>query len=82
MTIPLSDDDSGRITTKAFDTIAEKMKRATCVAIGPGMGRSRDLQILLGQILRIASCPVVIDADGLNNLARSTHGSFELVVPP
>ncbi|MGN0702427.1 MAG: NAD(P)H-hydrate dehydratase [Lentihominibacter sp.] len=40
------------------------------VAIGPGIGVNRDNLELLEVLLQTCSCPVVIDADGLNCISR------------
>lgn len=71
MAVPLPDDAHGRIALAAMDVLESWLIKATCIAIGPGLGRSRDLQSLICKILRHATCPVVLDADGLNNLAES-----------
>lgn len=71
MTIPLPDDASGRMSVNAIEQLESWFVKATCIAVGPGMGRSRDLQLLMSKLLRRAACPLVIDADGLNNLAES-----------
>jgi NAD(P)H-hydrate epimerase len=71
MTIPLADDPQGRISVNAIEQLEPWFAKATCIAIGPGMGRSRELQLLVGKLLRRSACPLVIDADGLNNLAES-----------
>jgi ADP-dependent NAD(P)H-hydrate dehydratase len=71
MTIPLADDAQGRISASAIDQLEPWFAKATCIAFGPGMGRSRDLQLLVSKLLRRAACPIVIDADGLNNLAEA-----------
>ena len=72
MTIPLAQDHKGRIAREALDQLEPWFSKATCIAIGPGMGRSRELQSFVIGLLRKATCPLVIDADGLNNLAEST----------
>jgi NAD(P)H-hydrate epimerase len=71
MTVPLDSDSQGRISVQAIEQLAPWFSKASCIAIGPGMGRSRELQLLMSQLLRRATCPLVIDADGLNNLAES-----------
>jgi len=70
MTIPLAEDSQGRIALRAVEQLESWFAKASCIAIGPGMGRSRELQLLMSKLLRRASCPLVIDADGLNNLAE------------
>ena len=69
MTVPLPDDALGRVSWAALDIIQSWYQRASCIAIGPGLGRSDDLQKIVQEIVRSAPCPVVIDADALNNLA-------------
>ena len=71
MTIPLAEDGQGRISVDAIEQLEPWFAKATCIAVGPGMGRSRELQLLMSKLLRRAACPLVIDADGLNNLAES-----------
>jgi ADP-dependent NAD(P)H-hydrate dehydratase len=71
MTIPLADDSLGRISANGIEQLEPWFAKATCIAVGPGMGRSRELQLLVSKLLRRAACPLVIDADGLNNLAES-----------
>lgn len=43
--------------------------RADVVALGPGMGRSRAGERLVAALVSRSSVPVVLDADGLNNLS-------------
>jgi NAD(P)H-hydrate epimerase len=72
MTIPLKDDDSGKLLSGAFEQLEARLSKASCVAIGPGLGKSRELQTLIHKVIRGSRSPLVIDADGLNNLADST----------
>src|SRR5262245_50938399 len=44
MTVPLPCDGRGRIKLKSPRKLAEFLEPATCVACGPGLGRSRRLQ--------------------------------------
>ena len=68
MTIPLPDDSRGRLALAALDELEPLIDGATCVALGPGLGQSSALRSLARGILRRARVPMVIDADGLNNL--------------
>lgn len=70
MTIPLADDAQGRIALASWGSLAPQLSHATCVAVGPGLGQSSDLQRLVERIVQHTRCPLVIDADGLNNLAQ------------
>ncbi len=73
MTIPLPDSNIGVLSSAALPIIESWYDRATCIAIGPGLGRSPELSRLVCEIYFQAPCPVVIDADGLNNLAERGH---------
>lgn len=72
MTIPLVDDAAGRIALNSFDCLIPWLEQASCVAIGPGLGQSADLQAFLKRVIRHVKMPIVLDADGLNNLAGSS----------
>lgn len=48
---------------------AEAVRWADVTAVGPGIGTSETAERLLSAVLKSASRPVVIDADGLNILA-------------
>ena len=69
MTLPLAEDEVGRILDAAYWQIAERWSRTTAAACGPGLGRSRALQLFVRQLVEDAPVPCVIDADALNNLA-------------
>jgi NAD(P)H-hydrate epimerase len=44
-------------------------ERADAVALGPGMGGNTGLALFVQSLVRALSCPLVVDADGLNALA-------------
>lgn len=69
MTLPLPDDGQGVLTSDAYDTIAQAAEGKRCIAIGPGMGTSESTRELVHRIVKGCQLPMVIDADGLNNLA-------------
>ncbi len=47
-----------------------KLANYSAIGIGPGIGTSDKAALLLKNVLRFATCPLVIDADGLNLLAQ------------
>lgn len=69
MTLPL-EENSGHLSADAYSKISKIINRCNCVLFGPGLGISRDIQVLLKNILRESRVPVIIDADGINALAR------------
>ncbi len=69
MTVPLPCDPRGRIAVTG-EAIAEVVEEATTLGCGPGLGQSDDLHRLVEWLYTSVNKPMVIDADGLNNLAR------------
>jgi ADP-dependent NAD(P)H-hydrate dehydratase len=68
-TIPLEEDAAGRISKKALNTILNLLPENDCFAVGPGLGISSGLEAILVTLLEQENIKLVIDADGLNNLA-------------
>lgn len=73
MVVGLPSDAAGRIAADARERIAELAEGATVVALGPGLGRSEDLDQLVQWLYTHLDRPMVIDADGLNALAALTR---------
>lgn len=71
MTAPLPCDRAGRISLRAYDRIVELAQASTVVGLGPGLGRSRGMDRLVGRLYRELDKPMVVDADGLNALAAA-----------
>jgi hydroxyethylthiazole kinase-like uncharacterized protein yjeF len=61
--------------------LAPLLARATVVAIGPGLGRSRWARELLAAVLECAR-PLVVDADALNLLSRDPLRRADWVLTP
>ena len=68
-TIALPEDSLGRISAKAINPILEAVSENDVVAFGPGVGISGALRSVLEVLLEQDQLRLVIDADGLNNLA-------------
>lgn len=69
ITIALPEDSAGRISAKAINTILDAVSENDAVAFGPGVGISGALQSVLETLLQQEDLRLLIDADGLNNLA-------------
>ena len=73
--LPLPEDESGRIDPSAAAVIRHSGRRFTAALIGCGLGRSDSLAEFIQHLLfsvppdGLPAMPVLIDADGLNNLA-------------
>ncbi len=71
MTAALPGDAAGRISLRAGSRIRELAGAATAVACGPGLGRSRGLDLLVSDLYSQLDRPLVLDADALNALAET-----------
>jgi ADP-dependent NAD(P)H-hydrate dehydratase len=69
MTAPLPSDATGKIALKAVEQIIELGKAASVLALGPGLGRSNELNQLVVRLYRGIEKPMVVDADALNALS-------------
>lgn len=87
--LPLTctEDKRGCIASENADILLKALEGSTAFAAGPGMNKSPSLAPLLAQLVRAADCPVVLDADGLNNLAElpalpHPKGENALIITP
>ncbi len=69
MTIPLPDQNTGLMLEEAFDTLMMQAPGKQALAIGPGLGTASQTQKLVHRVIKEMALPLVIDADGLNNIA-------------
>lgn len=71
MTIPLVQDDDGRITLDAKSELEELWGQSTAIGLGPGLGQSSELIEFVSWAYSRVSAPMVVDADALNCLAQN-----------
>jgi ADP-dependent NAD(P)H-hydrate dehydratase len=81
-TIALPEDGDGRISAKAINIILEAVVQNDAVAFGPGIGTSGALRSILEWLLDQPNLRLVIDADGLNNLAGIKNWPARLKAKP
>ncbi len=64
----------------------QKLTSSNVIAIGPGMGNNKNTYDILEEVISNSSCPLVIDADGLNvlsdNLNLLKNKRCEIVITP
>src|SRR5207244_7551159 len=68
-TAGLPQTDAGTVAAHALPTILQHAKRASALAVGPGLGNRPAVAALVSRLLRSANLPIVLDADGLRALA-------------
>ncbi len=69
MVFPLPDRE-GKLSIDALSEILRRLDTATACLLGPGLGRSADLDALIPAVLEHCRCPLVLDADGINAVAK------------
>lgn len=61
-------DRHGLVVEGAADAVVELARKASAVALGPGLGRGAGPRALVRRLLEELELPVVVDADGLHEL--------------
>lgn len=83
--LPLPEDAEGRIDRSAADVIRQRIHNYSAMAVGCGLGWSCGATALMDRLLldseHSPSMPIVIDADGLNNLSQCPHWADRLRSP-
>jgi NAD(P)H-hydrate epimerase len=68
MTLPLPETSDKTLSYKGLDKIIQYINWSDVTLIGPGLGQHKDTKKLILEIISKVDKPLVIDADGLNNL--------------
>lgn len=58
-------EQNGKISSGAFFQILERLNACDAGLLGPGLGRSQELSLLVCKLLEQTETPLVLDADGL-----------------
>ena len=65
--------EDGKLSIDAVSQIKELLPKMDAVLIGPGLGQSKGTLSVLKAVLRHFQGPVVVDADGINLLAKHKY---------
>jgi NAD(P)H-hydrate epimerase len=86
LTSPLPQDELGRLSASAQGPLLDLIAANDVLALGPGLGRSSDLDALLASLVGLGRVPTVLDADGLNAFAghpeQLERGGMPLILTP
>ena len=69
MMLPLPTDADGILTENGAEAVLEYAKSCSAVMIGCGLGSSVSVRMLIEKLIAELTCPIVLDADGLNAIA-------------
>ena len=77
-TIPLAEDNKGFLSRHALNDILNALEDNDVLALGPGLGQTNELTELVPTVINQCDKPMIIDADGLNNLAAVGSNAWKL----
>ncbi len=64
--LPLAETDDGQLAADAIAALTENATRANAVVLGCGLGCSDTVTMLIRTLCRRVTCPLILDADGIN----------------
>ncbi len=87
ITVPLPESNHHTITPDSLPVLEELLEWSDVLIIGPGLGRSPEVQEVILTVLQKATQPVIIDADALFALAENPavfnqHGNGQWILTP
>lgn len=65
---PMSENEDKTLSMGALNKISAELEWADCIAMGCGIGKNDDTQVIVNQVIRESEVPVVLDADGINSV--------------
>lgn len=73
MVTPVEDDGEGFFTRRSLEGVRPFLRVAQAAVLGPGLGLDAATRDFTGALVESCPVPLVVDADGLNLLARQTN---------
>ena len=74
MVKPLPATKAGSAALKSFPALRKALKNQDVLALGPGLSRHPETELLVRRLVREAELPVVLDADALNAFSGNPEG--------
>ncbi len=69
--VPLPATEQGSLAISGYNKIKEIASKSNIMAIGPGVTTNQETKKLIRKVISSTNLPMVIDADGLNNITVS-----------
>ena len=83
---PLPANASGQLAKAAIPDILKKLEGKDACLIGPGLGQSEDIKLIVKAIISHADCPLILDADALtavsNHLSALNAARNKVILTP
>lgn len=81
MWVAFPETPGGGLALEGVHLVLERMSRATALVIGPGLGREAESLVLAEELVKVASVPVVIDADALQPRIVAAGTASRILTP-
>ena len=81
LTMPLPSDEHGHLTAAAEPILLPAAAKCSVIACGPGLGQGSGVTGLVIDLLARVTKPCVLDADGLNAVARTPESLPQRATP-
>lgn len=69
VTVPLPETDSQTVASSALEVLDKYLQMVDVLALGPGVGVNKDTRDLIIRLIENFDKPIIVDADGINNLS-------------
>ncbi len=66
-------DEFGGISSSSLDLILQDLRKCEAVAIGCGMGWTKNTKFLVHNLMKSCKAPMIIDADGINVVSENIN---------
>ncbi|MFQ3224101.1 MAG: hydroxyethylthiazole kinase-like uncharacterized protein yjeF [Lentimonas sp.] len=67
--VPWPESSNGTLSPRAMPLLFDRINQATAVLVGPGMGKDRNTEMVVQEIVQKVALPVILDADALRTRA-------------
>lgn len=81
MPFPLACTAEGALGGLALYAILDKLSAADACLVGPGLGQSAVVREIVAAVLKEATVPIILDADGINAVSGNINAVDEATVP-
>lgn len=81
MTMGLCETKNRTLSIKALEKALDFAEKCDSVAIGPGLSQDKDTQKFVWEFIKRCKTPMVVDADGINALAKKTEILRDTLTP-
>lgn len=79
--IPMEETEKGTLSRNNLDKIISEIESCTAVMVGCGLNIDEDVEALVCEIIRHSAKPIIIDADGINVVAKHVNVLKEAKAP-